>query len=102
MQGADRDKEQELFRRTLVPLHVERESYLTRKYISASGYKHNCTDVAEFANEYFRFLWKLVVLGLLTKRLAVLPPMDCASPWISRYPKHRDGIEQVQIDFTNT
>ena len=63
MQGADRDKEQEVFRRTLVPLHVERETYLTRKYISASGYKHNCTDVGRFANEYFRFLWKLSFLA---------------------------------------
>ena len=95
LQGAERQAEEARFRQVLVPLAAARENYLTRKFIAVSGYKHNCSDVFEFAQEYFRFLWKLVVLGMLTGRLAVLPPFNCSSPWISRNPSNRAHVDQV-------
>lgn len=49
-----------------------------------------------FAKEYFQLLADLLVLGGMTERRSVVPPVDCASPWITKNKRAREGIEQVR------
>lgn len=51
----------------------------------------------DFTKEYFELLARLVVVGAMTQRLSVVPPVDCASEWLQRDEQSRGGIEQVRV-----
>jgi hypothetical protein len=48
----------------------------------------------DFTRDYFRLMADLVVLGAMSGRLAVVPPVDCDSEWIARNPATASGVDQ--------
>jgi len=68
---------------------------VSRPVIAYKGPKLRHSDVRAFTDEYFRILAQLIMLGVVAGgRLAVVPPIDCTSLWISRNKAARHGIEQ--------
>ena len=68
----------------------------SQRVVAYKGPKiYNADVYPGFARDYFQLLADLLVLGALTHRQAVVPPVDCASPWITRNPRARGGVEQV-------
>jgi hypothetical protein len=92
----DQEVEQKAWQQNMVSLSTMRDWDDSRKFIAFSGSPHCTANVTEFARSYFFAAWKLLLLGALSGRLAVFPPVNCSSPWISHNKYSRSGIDQVR------
>lgn len=97
IQGAEAEAEAASWAAAAPALATIRAEVSARRFIAYSGPPHAAADITTFAAGYFSGLWNLVALGALTGRIAVLPLVQCSSPWISRQAESRLGIDQARV-----
>jgi len=67
-----------------------------RRWITLKGPSFEFSELKDFHKHYFNAVSRLIILGILTDRQVVPPPVPCSSKWVtSRDDKAWGGIEQV-------